>query len=241
MRALAPRLAASRPTPVVVSLCRCPSAVGPSRSLGSSHHAATPRSGGASASGQSQRCRSVIRRVAAAMPAVDEDVGVSNAAEAVVQYAINLARASETYEVHSWMLVLGILKYESCTAAHVLKGLGLEDLYGAWHEVLWALHVCDGLKARSFTTEIKFADRAFKVITGATDFAEWHGKDTMYSEDLLVALAAGGVLDGLFPDLNLSFERVRKAVEKQTGRRYSLPDEGDEETAVALVSEDVFL
>lgn len=34
----------------------------------------------------------------------------------------------------------------------------------------------------------------------------------MQSEDLLLALAAGGVLDGLFPDLDLSFPKVRAAL-----------------------------
>ena len=131
---------------------------------------------------------------------------------------------------------MGILKYETCTAAKILKSLGLEDLYGAWNEVLWALNVCDGLQPRSFVTDIKFADRAFKVITAASDFAVWHGKDKMYSEDVLMALAAGGVLEDLFPDLNLSFERVRKAVEKESGRRYQLPDETEE--AGPLKSED---
>lgn len=155
----------------------------------------------------------------------DDDVGVSEAADAIIRYAINFARASETYEVHSWMVLLGILKYENSAAAQILKKLGLDDLYGAWHEVLWALNVCDGLQARSFCTEISFADRAFKVVTAASDFASWHGKDKMYSEDILMALAAGGVLEGLFPNLNLSFDRVRKAVEKQLERRYQLPDE----------------
>ncbi|KAG2495308.1 hypothetical protein HYH03_006580 [Edaphochlamys debaryana] len=184
---------------------------------------------GRSAQPSTARCpERLITRVAAAEQSIDldlDDQGVSAAVDAVIRYAINLAKASETYEVHSWMVLLGILKYESCAAAQILKKLGLEDLYGAWNEVLWALHVCDGLQPRAFCTEVKFADRAFKVITGASDFAEWHGKDKMYTEDLLMALAAGGVLEGLFPDLNLSFDRVRKVVEKHTGRTYALPDE----------------
>ncbi len=180
---------------------------------------------------------------AALVPASDVDVGVSEASTCIIQYAIDLARTSECYEVHSWMLLLGILKYEKCSAAQILRELGLQDLYGAWHEVLWALNVCDGLKPRAFQTEVSFADRAFKVITASSDFAVWHGSDKMYSEDLLMALAAGGVLDGLFPDLNLSFERVRKAVEKHTGRKYSLPDDVVvEKTPLALRSDDeVFL
>lgn len=180
---------------------------------------------------------------AALVSASDVDVGVSEASTCIIQYAIDLARTSECYEVHSWMLLLGILKYEKCSAAQILRELGLEDLYGAWHEVLWALNVCDGLKPRGFQTEVSFADRAFKVITASSDFAVWHGSDKMYSEDLLMALAAGGVLDGLFPDLNLSFERVRKAVEKHTGRKYSLPDDKvEEKTPLALRSDDeVFL
>ncbi|PNW84426.1 hypothetical protein CHLRE_03g144667v5 [Chlamydomonas reinhardtii] len=180
--------------------------------------------------------RVITRATATAAPSELDDVGVSAAAESIIQYAINFARASETYEVHSWMVLMGILKYETCTAAKILKSLGLEDLYGAWNEVLWALNVCDGLQPRSFVTDIKFADRAFKVITAASDFAVWHGKDKMYSEDVLMALAAGGVLEDLFPDLNLSFERVRKAVEKESGRRYQLPDETEE--AGPLKSED---
>lgn len=30
----------------------------------------------------------------------------------------------------------------------VLKELGLDDLYGAWHEVLWATRVSDGLERK---------------------------------------------------------------------------------------------
>ncbi len=33
------------------------------------------------------------------------------------------------------MVLLGLLRNESCTAAGVLKSLGLDDLYGAWNEV----------------------------------------------------------------------------------------------------------
>lgn len=173
------------------------------------------------------------------MSSGEPETAVSPAASSIIQYAINLARTSETFEIHSWMLLLGVLKYESCTAAKVLQSLGLEDLYGAWHEVLWALNACDGLRPRAFALEIKFADRAFKITTAASDFAAWHGKDTVYSEDLLMAMAAGGVLDGLFPDLNLSFDRVRKAVEKRTGRAYELPGEEDADGKLAVLrSED---
>jgi ATP-dependent Clp protease ATP-binding subunit ClpA len=170
----------------------------------------------------------------------EPDVGVGEAASAVVQYAMQLARASETYEVHSWMLLLGILKYESTTAAQILQSLGLDDLYGAWNEVLWALHACDGLKPRAFATDISFAYRAFRVLTLASDLAVAHGKDKIYSEDLLLALAAGGVLQGLFPDLDLSFARVRKAIEKHAGRRYVLPTDkdGDGSKVPALKSDD---
>ncbi|EFJ45509.1 hypothetical protein VOLCADRAFT_105964 [Volvox carteri f. nagariensis] len=244
MQALAPRLSGARPKVGASRLCRC-SAVGITRKFSPnalighevcsagqtshSHHRQQPH----------HRGRLISQAVATEVVADADDVGVSEAADAIIRYAINFARASETYEVHSWMVLLGILKYESSTAAQILKKLGLDDLYGAWHEVLWALHVCDGLQPRSFCTEISFADRAFKVVTAASDFATWHGKDKMYSEDVLMALAAGGVLEGLFPDLNLSFERVRKAVEKQLGRRYQLPDEKpDAEERGPLKSED---
>ncbi|GLC37444.1 ATP-dependent Clp protease ATP-binding subunit clpt4, chloroplastic [Pleodorina starrii] len=236
MQALAPRLAGARPSARgVASVCRCPTVAttrtcSPSAPSGQDLCHAERTVLGARRS-QDRRCDRMANRAAAAavVADVDDDVGVSDAADAIIRYAINFARASETYEVHSWMVLMGILKFESSTAAQILKKLGLEDLYGAWHEVLWALHVCDGLQPRGFSTEISFADRAFKVVTAASDFAAWHGKDKMYSEDILMALAAGGVLEGLFPDLNLSFERVRKAVEKQAGRRYLLPDEKPEE------------
>ena len=149
---------------------------------------------------------------------------MSRFAAAAIQYAMDFARVSETYEVHSWMLLLGLLRQEKSTAAGVLQDLGLDDLYGAWHEVLWALHSSDGLTKRSFTQEIAFSDRAFRIVRGAMNFARWHGKDKLNTEDLLMALAAGEVLEGLFPDLPMKFEKVRKAVEKKTGRKYDLPD-----------------
>ncbi|KXZ43371.1 hypothetical protein GPECTOR_92g594 [Gonium pectorale] len=228
------RVAGARPTTIAPSPCRCPSAIAPRTSVPSvsgRQQQEQPICERSSVRPFGHRHSSLITRSAAApvLAEVDNEVGVSDAADSIIRYAINLARASETYEVHSWMVLLGILKYENCAAAQILKKLGLEDLYGAWNEVLWALHVCDGLQPRSFTTDIKFADLAFKVVTSASNFALWHGKDKMYSEDLLMALAAGGVLDGLFPDLNLGFDRVRKAVEKHSGRRYVMPDESEAE------------
>ncbi|GIL77078.1 hypothetical protein Vretimale_3143 [Volvox reticuliferus] len=233
MQALAPRLSGARPKVLRVnSICRWPVATATrtcSPSASSGHEFCAGRPAWSHPILQHRRAvRMIGQAVAAEVVADVDDAGVSDAADAIIRYAINFARASETYKVHSWMVLMGILKYENSTAAQILKKLGLEDLYGAWHEVLWALHVCDGLQARSFCTEISFADRAFKVVTAASDFATWHGKDKMYSEDILMALAAGGVLEGLFPDLNLSFERVRKAVEKQLGRKYQLPDEKSE-------------
>ncbi|KAJ9516304.1 hypothetical protein V8C86DRAFT_2475799 [Haematococcus lacustris] len=159
----------------------------------------------------------------------DDDLGVSLYAGSVMQYAMDLAEASRTYTVHSWMLLLGILKYEDCTAAKVLKSMGLDDLRGAWHEVLWALHACDGLQPRPWEPEITFAERAHKVLTGATNFAQFNGRAKVQSEDVLMALACAYVLEGLFPDIAPTFPRVREAVEKFTGGRYSLPDEDADE------------
>lgn len=53
---------------------------------------------------------------------VDELVG-PNALEPevfeVVTYALKLAWTAETYYVHSWMLLLGLLKKERCVACEV--------------------------------------------------------------------------------------------------------------------------
>jgi hypothetical protein len=45
-----------------------------------------------------------------------------------------------------------------------------------------------------------------------------------------MALAAAGVLTGLFPDLKLGFDKVRKAAAKH-GCHYSLPDDTPEKVA----------
>lgn len=167
-----------------------------------------------------------------------EHMEVSTAVAQIINYTLEFTRASETYEVHSWMLLLGILKHEQCTAAKVLKSMGLDDLYGAWHEVLWALNACDGLQPKAFQAEISFADRAYRVLLSAMDFALWNGRKKVQSEDLLLALAAGLVLDGLFPDLKLTFPKVRKAVEKHTGGRYVLPDDEEGEQATKSTEEE---
>jgi len=155
-----------------------------------------------------------------------------------ITYAMNLARTAETYSVHPWFLLLGLLRQEDCTACKVLKSLGLEDLYGAWHEVLWALRVSDGLERKPFMPEISFTDRAYKVLKAAVRFAHWGGRKKVQSEDLLLALAASSTLDGIFPDLNLNFGHVRAGVERIAGGRYFLPD--DEEAGLAQQSVDVF-
>jgi hypothetical protein len=86
--------------------------------------------------------------------------------------------------------------------------------------------------------EIGFADRAYRVLTGASNFAAWGGRKKVQSEDLLLALAAGQVLDGLFPDLKLRFGRVRRAVEQQAGGKYVLPDD-DEDASKNYGDDDV--
>ncbi|MEW5302230.1 MAG: hypothetical protein WDW36_005032 [Sanguina aurantia] len=156
-------------------------------------------------------------------PEQEAELRYSAAVSNIVAYACNIAKASETYEVHSWMLLLGLLKEETCVAAVVLQDLGLDDLYGAWHEVLWALHVSDGLKPRAFTADIVFDDKSALILRATTNFATWHGKDKVQSEDLLMALANGNILTGLFPDLPVDFAHVRVAIEARQGRRYVLP------------------
>lgn len=176
---------------------------------------------------RSNRCVTVAAAEATVLPTAaetDDTPGVSRLAADAIQYALNLARVSERYEVHTWMLVLGLLKQRESYACQVLQELGLEDLEGAWNEVLWALHVCDGLKPRPAQGEISFVDRAYKVIMASMKFAKWRGADKVESQDLLMALAAGQVLENLFPDLGLTFDKVQKAVEKKTGQVYNLPN-----------------
>jgi hypothetical protein len=142
----------------------------------------------------------------------------------ILLYAMNLAWTAETYEVHSWMVLLGILRYENSTAAQLLGQLGLNDLYGAWHEVLWALNVSDGLRARAFTPKLRFAYLARKVVDGSVTFAQYAGRDVVKSEDMLLALSAAGVLEHLFPDVDMCFDTVKSCIEKNTDIKYDLPD-----------------
>lgn len=157
---------------------------------------------------------------------------VSKNTESIINYAINFARASETFEVHSWAILLGVLKHESSHAAKILVELGITDLYGAWHEVLWAMNVSNGLDARAPSPDVAFSDRALKVILGAGNFATWGGRTKVQSEDLVMALAAGEVLSGLFPDLNITFDKVRRAAAKH-GHKYALPDDTAESKKAA--------
>jgi len=154
----------------------------------------------------------------------------------MLSYAINLCMAGQTYEVHAWMLLLALLKQEQCTACRVLQRLGLEDLYGAWHEALWALNAADGLRPRAYTPRLTWAPRAYRVVNGAIRFAAWAGRERVLSEDLLMALAADGSLTDLFPDVELGLDAVKRAVEKESGCKYDLPGYED-----VLGSEDMFL
>lgn len=155
----------------------------------------------------------------------------------IITYALKLAWTAETYNVHSWMVLLGLLKKESYTACQVLQDLGLTDIYGAWNEVLWALNVSDGLQPRAFTPRVIWGERASLIVQGAVRFGMWAGRDKVATEDLLMAFAASDVLTALFPDVDLSFDRVKHAIEKRTGVKYDLPGyEG-----AALDSQDMFL
>lgn len=119
----------------------------------------------------------------------------------------------------------------------VLQELGLDDIYGAWNEVLWALNVSDGLTPRAFTPYMQWGERASLIIQGAVRYAAWAGRDKVTTEDLLMALAASDVLTSLFPDIDLNFDRVKRAVEKKTGVVYNMPGyEG-----AAMASQDIFL
>jgi ATP-dependent Clp protease ATP-binding subunit ClpA len=171
-----------------------------------------------------KRDRSVMM-MSASMPS-DADTGLPEfgpESKSIMKYAIKFASVSETYTVHPWTLLLGLLRQEDSTACKVLKELGLTDIYGAWHEVLWALNVCDALKPRGYTYEITFVDLTFRTVDGAGKFAIWRESETADSEDMLMALTAAGVLDSLFPDLNLNFQRVRKTIESMTSCSYTLP------------------
>lgn len=141
----------------------------------------------------------------------------------IITYALKLAWTAETYNVHSWMVLLGLLKKESYTACQILKELGIDDLYGAWNEVLWALNVSDGMEPRAFTPRIQWGERAALIVQGAVRFGMWAGREKVATEDLLMAFAASDVLSSLFPDVDLSFDRVKHAVEKRTGVKYELP------------------
>ncbi|GBF89735.1 hypothetical protein Rsub_02905 [Raphidocelis subcapitata] len=179
---------------------------------------------------------------ALATTSIEEDAGPSSlgpdAAQAVA-YAMQLAWTAETYEVHPWMLLLALLKDESGPAARALGRAGLEDPYAAWHEVLWALNVSDGLLPRAFTARLDWAPGAYKIMDGAIRFAGWAGRDRVGAQDILLALAAAGTLESLFPDLSLDFQSVRRAVQKETGDAYTLPKEDPAEAA--MQSQDLFL
>lgn len=136
---------------------------------------------------------------------------------------MRFAYTAETYEVHTWVILLALLKNEASTACLVLKDLGIDDLYGAWHEVLWALNVSDGLLPRAFTPALIFGPMAHRVLQGSVRFARWRSATEVGSQDVLLALAAAEVLEALFPDIDLSFDKVKTAIEKRTGDVYDLP------------------
>lgn len=46
----------------------------------------------------------------------------------------------------------------------VLRELGIDDIYGAWNEVLWALNVSDGLTPRAFTPYMQWGERASLIL-----------------------------------------------------------------------------
>ena len=89
---------------------------------------------------------------------------------------------------------------------------------------------------RAFRPDVGFADRSLRILLGATNFARWGGRSKVQSEDLLMALAAGNVLSGLFPDVKLSLAHVRKVAAKH-GSNYILPDD-KEDTQAELVKLD---
>jgi len=178
---------------------------------------------------------------AAEPSAADLESPSSLAADAyeIVDYAIKFAFTAEVYEVHSWMLVLGLLKQEKCVAAGILKEQGLEDLYGAWNETLWALNACNGLEPRAFVPTVQFGERARKVLNGAIRFAGFQGREKVQTEDILLALAAAGVWEALFPDVDLSFDTLKAGVERWSREEYKLP--GYDAPEAAPKAEDMFL
>ncbi|KIZ07244.1 hypothetical protein MNEG_0698 [Monoraphidium neglectum] len=191
-----------------------------------------------------RRQPSWIARDAAALASasIDEDLGPSSIgpdAAQIIAYAMQIAWTGETYEVHAWMLLLGLLKDEGCAGAKALQRLGITDLYGAWHEVLWALNVSNGLEPRAASAQLSWAPGAYKVLNGAARFAGWAGRDKVASQDILLALGAAGSLEHLFPDIAADFDTVRRAVGEETGDRYRLP--GEDPKDAATKNQDLFL
>lgn len=161
-----------------------------------------------------------------------ENEDASTNAAGIFTYALNMARASETYKMHSWMIVLGLLRNEQCKASVILsKECGLDDLYGAWHEVLWTLNAANGLDPVAYKAEISYTDLALRIVCSSTNFAHWGGRDKVHSEDILMSLAAGNVLQDLFPDLDLSFDHIRRSAAKH-GCKYELPEDSEEDKEV---------
>ena len=73
----------------------------------------------------------VVQNTDGVLAVQGNDSGLSTAASSILTFALNLAQTSKTYEVHSWMILLGILKQERCAAAAVLKvGVGAEQIGG---------------------------------------------------------------------------------------------------------------
>lgn len=115
---------------------------------------------------------------------------------------------------------------------------GIDDPYAAWHEVLWALNVSDGLAPRAFRARIDWSPGAHAALSAAVKFAGAAGRDKVTSIDIVLSLAAAGVLGHLFPDLDMSLPAVRRAAAQVAGEKYVLP--GDKGATVSAPG-DMFL
>jgi hypothetical protein len=142
------------------------------------------------------------------------EVKLAPRAKKVTDIAVRFAFSSQTYEVHTWHLVMGLLQVKEGLTADILRNAGLNDLEEAFLEVLYCLKMSDALEPKAFHHDVAFTNKAVYVLEHAGWIARCLGHPQIDAEHILASLAFYEVFKDLFPDVDLSEEVVWKAIDQ---------------------------
>lgn len=107
---------------------------------------------------------------------------------------------------------MGLLQMKEGLAASIMREAGLTDFEEAFLEIIYCLKLSDALEPKAFRNDVLFTNKASYVLDHAVWIAKCLGHPQVDAEHILASLSFYEVFKDLYPDLDLSEDRVWKAL-----------------------------